>query len=176
MLNFCWYSNRSTQSLANLLTDTDGKRHHTTVPGGKVRPELWKEQCSHGAMLLPDQFREVMNGISQPFLQAISDYHSPKASFSDGKIFLVGDAQTLLRPHIAFSTNQAAYACQNLELFMKGSITAAEWEKRVVAFGHVHWRRSIWFGEWFQSPLYTSIIAGLQYWLIAAADAIRQWH
>ena len=40
-----------------------------------------------------------------------------------------------------------------------------EWEGQVVNFGRLHWRRSIWFGEWFQRPLLLSVWAGVQYWL-----------
>ena len=140
-----------------------------------MRQELWDKQCGHGALLLPEPFKEVMKGIAQPFIQVITDYHSPKASFCEGKVLLVGDALTLLRPHIAFSTNQAAFNCHSIEKMVKGEITAANWEDEVVRFGYVHWRRSIWFGEWFQSPLYTSILAGIRYWLAAAGGAIISW-
>lgn len=163
--------------MVGLTTDSDGKRHHATVPRGKVRQELWDDQCDHGALLLPEPFKEVMSGIAQPFIQVITDYHSPQASFGEGRVLLVGDAITLLRPHIAFSTNQAAFDCHSVERLVKGEITADDWEKEVVRFGHLHWRRSIWFGEWFQRPLYTSIFAGVQYWLAAASHAIahRRW-
>ena len=125
-------------------------------------------------MLLPEPFKEVMSNIAHPFIQVITDYHSPRASFGDGRVLLVGDALTLLRPHVAFSTNQAAFDCRCAESLMKGEITAAGWENQVVRFGHLHWRRSIWFGKWFQSPLYISVFAGIQYWLAAATDARGQ--
>ena len=177
VLNFCWYSNRTPESLASLTTDTDGKQHHSTVPRGKVRQEAWAEQCDRGSSLLPGPYKEVMNKITEPFLQVIMDYCSPRASFHDGKVLLVGDARTLLRPHIAFSTNQAAFDCRGVEKLVKGEITAAEWEEEVVQFSQLHWRRSIWFGEWFQRPLYTSIFSGVRYWLAAASYAWgqRRW-
>ena len=173
-MNFCWYSNRPEDSLAGLLIDIDGQKRHGTVPRGKIRPDFWSEQRRQGNRLLPDPFKDVMNGISQPFLQVVRDYHSPRASFGDGKVLLVGEAQTLFRPHTSFSTNQAAFDCLSLERLMKDEISAAEWERQVVAFGHLHWLRSIWYGEWFQRPLYTSIFAGIQYWTTAAKYAIEQ--
>lgn len=169
-LNFCWYSNCPLESLASLTTDTDGHRHHATVPRGKVRQEVWDKQRRQGAMLLPEPFKEVMEGVKQPFIQVIMDYHSPKASFCDGKVLLVGDALTLFRPHIAFSTNQAAFDCQNVEILLIGDIDAAEWEHRVIRFAYLHRLRSIWFGAWFQTPIYVSCFAAIRYWTAAVKN------
>ena len=159
--------------MANLTTDSDGQRHYLTVPAGKVRHELWERQREHGNAQLTEPYREVIQKISQPFLQVITDYHSSQASFADGKIRLVGDALTLMRPHIAFSTNQAAFDCLMLEKVMKGDISNAEWESEVIRFGYLHWRSSIWFGEWFQRSFLLSIGAGLRYWLAALVEMAR---
>lgn len=114
-LNFCWYSNELPQSMAEVTTDNTGIRHHATVPRGKVRHDVWSAQCQRGALILPEPFKEVMTAIAQPFIQVIMDHHCPKASFGSGKVLLVGDALTLFRPHIAFSTNQAAFDCRMTE-------------------------------------------------------------
>ncbi|KAL8769659.1 MAG: hypothetical protein Q9209_004456 [Squamulea sp. 1 TL-2023] len=119
-LNFCWYSNVPLESLTDYTTDCEGKRHHTTVPTGKIRPDLWQQQCQRVALLLPEPYKEVLSKLSQPFLQVITDYCSPRASFSGGKILLVGEALTLFRPHIAFSTNQAAFDCRMVEKLLGG--------------------------------------------------------
>ncbi|KAI0441141.1 heterokaryon incompatibility protein-domain-containing protein [Xylaria telfairii] len=37
--NFCWYTNIPVASLVNIMTDVEGKRHHTKLAPGKVRPE-----------------------------------------------------------------------------------------------------------------------------------------
>lgn len=104
----------------------------------------------------------------------IKDYHSPKTSFGEWRVLLVGDATTLFCPHIAFSTNQAAFECHNVLRLVKGEMTAADWEQRVVRFGYLHWRRSIWFGEWVQSPLYTSIFTGIRYWAAVTSHAVGE--
>jgi 2-polyprenyl-6-methoxyphenol hydroxylase-like FAD-dependent oxidoreductase len=56
------------------------------------------------------------------FVTAISDCISPQASFYDGKLFLVGDALALFRPHVAQSTNQSVLHCLLLEKLLQGGI------------------------------------------------------
>ena len=175
LLNLCWYSNVPPGSLIDFTTDCEGKCHHTTVPTGKVRPDLCHRQCQRGTLLLPEPYKEVLNELSQPFLQVITDYCSPRASFAEGKVLLVGEALTLFRPHIAFSTNQAAFDCRMVGQLLGGAMSLQEWEGQVVKFGRLHWRRSIWFGEWFQRPLYLSMWARVRYWLDLGVDSWWQW-
>ena len=80
-----------------------------------------------------------------------------------------------MRLYITFRTNQAAFDYLMLKRVMNNEVSNAEWESRVVSFGYLHWRRSIWFGEWFQRLLLYSIKAGLQY-LLAAASEIFERH
>lgn len=155
------------------MTDVDGVRHHTQLPPGKVRPEVWEKQRSLANKLFATPYLEVLEKVESPFLHQITDYCSPKASFAGGKVLMVGDAATLLRPHIAFSTNQAAYHTMITERLVKGEITIQQWDYQVTAAAYLHWRRSVWFGEFFQRPLYVSIGSAVAYWGTAALARIR---
>ena len=175
VINFCWYSNQPASSLPDLLTDIHGHEHHSTVPGGKVRPSIWAKLLEHAHSIdLPKPFMEVATKITSPFLQVITDHHCPHAAFGDGKILLVGDALTLYRPHTAFSTNQGAYDALMLEKVVEGKIGIEEWEREVVQYGYLQWRRSLWFGAWYQMPWWTRSAAALRYWQAAIAEMLRR--
>lgn len=175
LLNFCWYSNHPPSSLPDLLTDINGHKHHSTVPGGKVRPSLWAKRLEHARTVdLPKPFMEVLERIPSPFLQVISDHHSRRAASEDGKILLVGDAMTTYRPHTAFSTNQGAYDALMLEKVVRGDIGIEQWEQKVLQFGYLQWCRSLWFGAWFQKPWWSRLAAGFWYWKAAAAEMLRR--
>lgn len=174
-MNFCWYTNVPEDDLPVIMTDVDGKRHHTQVSPGKVHPEVWAKQNAYAKRLLPAPYLEVLEKINSPFLHLITDYVSPRASFAEGKVLIVGDAATLLRPHIAFSTNQAACHAFLTERLVKGGMTAEEWEYQVATVGYLHWRRSVWFGEYFQRPFYVSASSAVLFWVTSALSKVGIW-
>ena len=165
LLNFAWYSNHSPSALTDIMTDQDGHEHNATV---SIRDDVWKKQCLHGNEVFTAPYREVTSKIAHPFVQKITDYSSPRAAFLDGKVLLVGDALTLFRPHIAFSTNQAAFDCLQTERYLKGEIELSAWETEVLQFGHLHWLRSVWWGESYQRGRFYSLPAAFRYWLAVA--------
>lgn len=174
-LNFCWYVNVTADNLPEIMTDVDGKRHHTKVSPGKVHPQVWAKQKAIGRRLLAAPYLEVLDKIESPFLHLITDYTCPRASFAGGKVLVVGDAATLLRPHIAFSTNQAACHALLTDRLVTGDVTAEEWEYQVTTAGHLHWRRSVWFGDFFQQPWYVSASSALLFWVTSALARVRVW-
>ena len=74
------------------MTDVDGERHHITMPPGKMRPAVWETYKQVARDRMPPQFAEVICKTKYPFAQAITDVISPKQSFLDGKVLLIGDA------------------------------------------------------------------------------------
>ena len=155
------------------MTDRDGHRHHDIVPSGQISDAVWEKQCLHGHKVLAAPYRELISKISGPFVQKITDSSSPQASFLDGKVLLVGDALAHFRPHIAFSTNQAAFDCLQLERYLNGEISMSEWESQVLRFGNLHWLRSIWWGDYFQRRALFALPSALWYWMAAATQAVR---
>lgn len=157
------------------MTDASGKRHHTQLAPGQVRPEIWEKQKDFAKTLFAAPYLEIIEKIASPFLHRITDYCSPRASFAGGKVLLVGDAATQLRPHIAFSTNQAAYHTLLTEKLVKGQLNPDQWSYQATTAAYLHWRRSLWFGDFFQRPLYVSIGSALLFWATSALARVRTW-
>ncbi|KAF1949569.1 FAD/NAD(P)-binding domain-containing protein [Byssothecium circinans] len=153
LVNFLWYTNEDVTSHNHIMTDKDGRL-----------------QRGH---LLSGPHREVLNAISRPFIQSITDFVAPRAVLHGGKVLLVGDALALYRPHTASSTNQVGYQCLALEKYLRGHSTIEEWENDVLQFAHLHHARSVWYGENYQHPIGQAWKSALRYWAAAAADCWR---
>ncbi|CZR59540.1 related to 2-polyprenyl-6-methoxyphenol hydroxylase and related FAD-dependent oxidoreductases [Phialocephala subalpina] len=125
LINWVWYCNYPADSpeYKDLMTDSDGHFHHTTMPVGKIQDQLWTQQKEHAKDVLPAAFSELVCATKMPFVQAITDVISPQASFFNKKLLLVGDAVAGFRPHTAASTSQAAYHALLVEQMMKGEIS-----------------------------------------------------
>ncbi|KAF8855488.1 hypothetical protein BDZ45DRAFT_793273 [Acephala macrosclerotiorum] len=128
LINWVWYYNypADSQEYKDLMTDTDGHFHHTTMPVGKIQDRLWTQQKEHAKEVLPAAFSELVCATKMLFVQAITDVLSPHASFFDEKLLLVGDAMAGFRPHTAASTSQAAYHALLLEQMMKDEMSNVE--------------------------------------------------
>lgn len=118
-----------------------------------MRPEIWARQQAHANTTFqpPSSFLEVINKTTQPFISTIGDVTSPRASFFDNRLLLVGEALNLLRPHIGMSFNQGAMHALTLERVLKGEtgFGVKEWEREVLGWGErVKWI-TIAFGRFF---------------------------
>lgn len=118
-----------------LFTDKDGKSHHGTVPRGLVRPDLWEKQKARAQKLLPPGLAAIVQQSKAPFVTKVYDVTSTKASFFNGKVFLIGDAQTTLRPNVGMGTMHAANDCNELEKVIQGTATPEQWERAVLRWG-----------------------------------------
>ena len=138
-INFVWYYNcpGGSREFTEIMTDVDWLQHRSTVPPGKIRPEVWAKQQAQSQSVLAAAVKELVNKITNPFVTAISDRQAPQASFFSDHLLLVGDALGLFRPHIAQNTNQAATDCMLLEKFLKGEMGFPEWEKQVMQYVHL---------------------------------------
>lgn len=149
LINWVWYCNYPQDSTAyrELLTDTEGKTHHVTLPVGKMRKDILEQQREYARKVLPPQFAEIVCGTKQPFIQAITDVLSPKNSFFDGKVLLIGDAVAGFRPHTAASTGQAAFDAQKLDELMSGKIERSQWEEETMDYARYMQARGVEMGQ-----------------------------
>ncbi|RYP70077.1 hypothetical protein DL771_005694 [Monosporascus sp. 5C6A] len=136
LLNWVWYYNVADDSpeMTDIFTDVTGRLHHNNVSRGLVRSEVW-ERCR--AELLPrisGPFQELLQKTSNPFVTKIRDAICTTASFYDGRVLLVGDAYTTLRPHLGAATEQAAFHSNTLETVYHGKKTPEEWSSGVGRF------------------------------------------
>ena len=149
LINWVWYCNYSQDSndFKELMTDSDGKTHHVTLPVGKMRQETLEKQRAFAQGALPPQFAEIVCNTKQPFIQAITDVISPRNTFYNGKMLLIGDAVAGFRPHTAASTSQAAFDAIKLEELMAEEITLREWGDQTMEYAKLMQRKGIELGE-----------------------------
>lgn len=149
LVNWVWYHNYPEESAeyADLMTDTEGKRHRYTLPAGKMKPEIWTAQKELGHQVLPSQFAELVQLTREPFIQAVTDVTGETNVFMNGKVVLVGDSVAGFRPHTAASTSQAALDALLLEKVMKDEMGLDEWETETMAYAKRVQRHGVELGE-----------------------------
>jgi len=149
LLNWIWYSNYEdgSDSLEELMTDVNGRRHAITLPVGTMNPDVWSKQKALASDVLPPQYAEVVRKTEQPFIQAITDVISPQNSFFGGKVLLVGDALAGFRPHTAASTGQAAFDALRLGEWFRGEIDKSTYDSRVLEFAKTLQEKGVVLGE-----------------------------
>ncbi|KAK5712004.1 hypothetical protein LTR17_018143 [Elasticomyces elasticus] len=92
-INFAWYYwPPSKQKTQEILTDTDGHVHRTTLPKGKMRPEIWAAQLEIAKKSMPPLIAEIPAKIEHPFVSLISSISAKQAKFFDDRLFFIGDA------------------------------------------------------------------------------------
>lgn len=124
LINWVWYANypENSEAYNELIIDNDGHRYRATMQRGKLRAAIWEQRKLFASTALPPQFVEVVDKISQPFVQSITDVISPQNAFFNGKVLLVGDATAGFRPYTGASTNQAAYDALKLDELRLGAV------------------------------------------------------
>lgn len=149
LINWVWYCNYPEDSpeFHDLMTDSQGKTHHVTLPIGKMRPEILKKQQEHAKETLPPQLAELVIHTEEPFIQAITDVISPENVFFGGKLLLVGDAVAGFRPHTAASTSQAAFDAQKLAEWLSGEMDLGQWEQETMQYASFVQKRGVELGE-----------------------------
>lgn len=123
-----WYYNcpEDSQEFNDIMTDKDGLTHRSTIPPGKIRPEVWAKQQALGEETFAAPMKELLSQVTNPFVTAISAHETSRATFFDGRVLLVGDALALFRPHLALSTDQAARHRLLLEAVISGNSIVRE--------------------------------------------------
>ena len=149
LINWVWYINyaEDSQDFADLMTDSQGKRHHNTLPIGSMRPEIWTKQPAYAKQILPPQFAEIVTKTKHPFIQAITDVIAPRNVFFDGKVLLIGDAVAGFRPHTAASTSQAAFDALQLGRLMSGNVGLEQWQRETMEYARQMQSRGVALGE-----------------------------
>lgn len=105
-VNFVWYRNAPSDKFDELMTDRFGEHRPSTIPPGYLQDQFLAELQQEAGRVLAPQLRELVHGCSDPFIQAIFDMAADK--FVYGRTVLIGDAATVLRPHVAAGTAKAA--------------------------------------------------------------------
>jgi 2,6-dihydroxypyridine 3-monooxygenase len=139
LINFVWYRNYlDGPDLADLLTDSGGRRHGVSLPPGAASERHVAELRAVASARLPEPMATLICGTPQPFVQVIHDIDMPRMAF--GRACLLGDAAFLVRPHAAAGTAKAAadaWALANAMERHGSDVTTAlaEWEPGQLALG-----------------------------------------
>ena len=174
LLNFLWYTNESPESLEEIMTDAiDLHRHHNIVQAGHVRKDIWDRLLKKARdKPLPTPLLDIITKIKRPFIQVITEFTSPQATFENGKVLLVGDALSLYRPHTAFSATQAAFHALCVERYVNADMSLHKWEDHVLWYALLHSAQSTWYGKFYQHWIGVALAAGLRYWIYCAVDML----
>ncbi|KAI9712240.1 MAG: hypothetical protein M1828_001718 [Chrysothrix sp. TS-e1954] len=178
LLNYVWYYNIPSTSpfYTRTMTDIDGHTHRNTIPVGKMDPSVWTEQKALAAHTLDTCFLELVNATEKPFVATIRDSASPRASFFDGHLVLVGEALRLLRPHTGMSANQAATHCFGLRRYLVGEISIGDWEKEVLEWGQSAAALSVVVAHQRLGPRSVFLMSLLRFMFILVAQRLgRLW-
>ncbi|KAF4551798.1 Hypothetical protein D9617_12g036880 [Elsinoe fawcettii] len=137
--NFIWYFWPEKPSMGEIMTDVDGHRHQTSVPKGKLQPDVWASQLKLAEQLLPPPIVQIASRIEQPFVSQVGSGTAPRAAYYDNKLFMIGDALAQVQPNTGLGTTLAAYAAYGLvDLIGDGSEIQPEktkkWEEDVRGF------------------------------------------
>ncbi|CAD6446353.1 c4926b7f-13bc-4ba7-8934-62c6c1fdbdab [Sclerotinia trifoliorum] len=150
--NWVWYHpvSSSTPSFNDLMTDTMGVQHRTTLPAGLMNPTAWSPYLTLSQSVMTAPFAEVISKTPSPFITAINDSTLPQALIPgfDNRVLITGEALNLMRPHMALSTTQSAMQALLLERVFKGEMGLQEWEKRVLKWGRLGQCKTNAFGLW----------------------------
>ncbi len=105
-VNWVWYRNVDEgEDLDRLLAGKGGERRHSSLPRGEVRPGTAAALRRAAFDLLPEDFATVVDRTREPFAQAILDYQAPQLFFD--RSVLIGDAASLVRPHLGAGSAKA---------------------------------------------------------------------
>ncbi|KAH6637283.1 hypothetical protein F5144DRAFT_647380 [Chaetomium tenue] len=139
LVNWVWYFRVADASpeMADIFTDINGKMHHSTVPQGLVKPDLWARQKAQYLEQMTPRLAELIDRTPRPFISKATDLDGTDhpASFFDGRLVLVGDAYTAFRPHVGMASEQAAHHCWQMDRVWREEITQEQRDREAALFG-----------------------------------------
>ena len=105
-VNWVWYRNVDEgEDLDRLLAGKSGERRRSSLPRGEVAQETVAGLRRTAIDLLPEDFATIVDRTREPFAQAILDYQAPQLFFD--RSVLIGDAASLVRPHLGTGSAKA---------------------------------------------------------------------
>ncbi len=105
LYNWVWYQNKSDDELAKLLTDKNGIRREYTMPAGYLSDKNRQELNALADVELPAILNNRVHQTTNPFVQVVLDMAVPR--MYKGRVVVLGDAASLVRPHTASGTAKA---------------------------------------------------------------------
>lgn len=88
-----------------MCADEEGRQHEFSVPPPLIRKDLIARMRTDANGIMPPAFLDVLGNIECPFFTPIYDFAAPRLVF--GRVVLVGDAASTVRPHMGFGVAKA---------------------------------------------------------------------
>jgi len=104
-LNWVWYINKNTKEFKRVMTDKNGMLRDFSVPATFLSKESIADLQVRAKIELPAILSKRVLQTANPFVQAIVDMAVPQ--MYKGRIAILGDAASLVRPHTASGTAKA---------------------------------------------------------------------
>ncbi|KAI0423693.1 hypothetical protein F5Y09DRAFT_196471 [Xylaria sp. FL1042] len=86
-------------------------------------------------------FPDLIRTTKSPFVTKVNDVLCFESSFFHDRVTLVGDASTTVRPHLATSTDHAAWQCHSLAQFFSGELTQRKRSRDLAEVVTSRWSR-----------------------------------
>ena len=126
LFNWVWYVNKSKEQLDKVLTDKNNLKRKYAVPPTFLSDDSLKDLHELANRELPKILKDRVLQTENPFVQVIVDLLTPK--MYQGRVAVLGDAASVVRPHTASGTAKAyreAIALANSLFFYKEDIDKA---------------------------------------------------
>jgi 2-polyprenyl-6-methoxyphenol hydroxylase-like FAD-dependent oxidoreductase len=94
------------ETLPQLCTDSEGRRHGVSIPPPLIRSEVIRELKASAEDLFSPSIARIVARADRPLFQAVFDLESPQIVFR--RVVLLGDAAFVARPHVAAGVTKAA--------------------------------------------------------------------
>jgi len=104
-LNWGIYDRVTGEDLERILTDAEGTVHRGSLPPGAASDTQVAYVHSLARTYFPRFTAQVVCATDKPFVQSINEARVP--AYHRGRICLIGDASTLVRPHTAAGSVKA---------------------------------------------------------------------
>ena len=148
-LNWVWYWNTDARrELPDVLRDSDGRAHRSSVPAGKVQRQHVATLHARAEQHLPAVLAQLVHATPEPFIQVIYDLQTP--AMAKGTVAILGDAACVVRPHTAAGTAKAAGDAVSLAQHLEAtdfdlSVALQRWqaERLAVAQRLIHHGRQL---------------------------------
>ncbi|KAI0405742.1 FAD binding domain protein [Xylaria palmicola] len=175
VINWLWYYNVDEESpeMTEIFTDIKGRHHKNTVPAGLICTAVWER---HRDQMLPHMaapFADLIRTTKSPFVTKVNDVLCTESSFFDDRVILVGDASTTVRPHLAASTDHAAWQCLSLAKVLSGQSTQRRRSRDVAAESERLWLTSRLVGYFGQSSWLSLLQTTFSYILFSIRTRFR---
>ncbi|TRX91080.1 hypothetical protein FHL15_008062 [Xylaria flabelliformis] len=114
-----------------LMNSMSGKRiinwlwYYNINEGSPEATEIFTDIQGRDQMLphMAAPFADLIRTAKSPFVTKVNDVLCTERFFSNDRVFLVGDASTSVRPHLAASTDHTAWQCLSMAKVFSGELT-----------------------------------------------------